>query len=350
MTAGAAFAEELRVATWAAPLSRQGPGQLLQDVLSGDDPQIVAVTTVVASSAPDVLVLTDLDYDADLAALSALAKGFRDAGQDFPYVYASMPNAGMATGLDMDGNGQTGEGRDAQGYGRFAGQGGVAVLSRWPIGAVTDLSAVLWKDLPGATLPTRDGRAFPSPEAQAVQRLSSTVHWIVPVDAPEGTISLLVWSATPPVFDGPEDLNGLRNRDEVLLWRSVLDGTFGSDPGAAFILTGNANLDPEDGDGFRGAMAGLLTDPRLQDPLPESAGGKAAADPEQYGDPALDTADWPDGRPGNLRVSYVLPSVLWEVTGAGVFWPAPDDPKAAILGEDGLLAGPHHLVWVDIRR
>ncbi len=338
------------MATWAAPLSRQGPGLLLQDIVSGVDPQITAVTAVVTSSAPDILILTDLDYDADLAALSALADAFRKVGQDFPYHYAAAPNAGMATGLDMDGNGKTGEGRDAQGYGRFAGQGGVAVLSRWPIGTVTDLSMMLWKDLPGATLPVRDNSPFPSDKVQAVQRLSSTVHWILPVEAPEGPLNLLVWSATPPVFDGPEDLNGLRNRDELRVWLAVLDETVGIDPGAAFILAGNANLDPKDGEGFRDAMAGFLADPRLQDPFPASAGGRLAADAGQNGDPALDTADWPDGRPGNLRVSYVLPSVLWEVSGAGVFWPAPDDPAAAILGEDGLLAGPHHLVWVDLRR
>jgi len=79
-------------------------------------------------------------------------------------------------------------------------------------------------------------------------------------------------------------------------------------------------------------------------------GGRAAADPGHSGDPALDTADWATGRPGNLRVSYVLPSVDLPVTGAGVFWPGPDDPKAALLGQDGFAAGPHRLVWVQVTR
>jgi hypothetical protein len=347
---GAAWAETLRVATWAVPLSRQGPGLLLRDILAGDDPQIAAATAVIARTRPDILVLTDVDFDAGSAAIGAFADLLRDAGADYPHRYSAQPNSGLATGLDMDGNGRTGEARDAQGYGRYAGQGGVAVLSRWPIGAVTDLSSLLWRDLPGATLPQRDGLPFPSVESQAIQRLSSTVHWIVPVEAPDGPLDLLVWSATPPVFDGPEDLNGLRNRDELLVWQAVLDGQLGPTPGPSFVLAGNANLDPVDGDGFVGAMAAFLADPRLQDPRPSSAGGTAAADPAQKGDPALDTADWPDGTPGNLRVSYVLPSELWEVTGAGVFWPPPDDPASALLGGDGLVAGPHHLVWVDIRR
>jgi hypothetical protein len=155
----------------------------------------------------------------------------------------------------------------------------------------------------------------------------------------------MAYSATPPVFDGPEDRNGLRNRDELQLWLQVLDGQFGPVP-QDFVIAGNANLDPADGDGLREAMTAFLVDPRLTDPLPRSPGGQAAADPDQTGDPALDTADWPDNAPGNLRVDYVLPAAAWTVTGSGVFWPAPDDPDAALADA----AGPHRLVWVDLRR
>ena len=81
-----------------------------------------------------------------------------------------------------------------------------------------------------------------------------------------------------------------------------------------------------------------------------SEGARLAADANHRGDPALDTADWPDDGPGNLRVSYVLPSTTFTVTRAGVFWPAAGDPRAALLGGEGLAAGPHHLVWVDLRR
>lgn len=341
----------MRVATFAAPLSRDGPGLLLRDIEKGDDPGIAAITAIIARTAPDILVLTDFDFDAGQAALTAFTSVLSVQGIDYPYRFSALPNAGMATGLDMDGNGRLGEARDGQGYGRFAGQGGLAVLSRWPIGDVTDLSTLLWRELPGATLPVVDGQPFPSEAVRSVQRLSSTAHWIVPVNAPGGPLSLLVWSATPPVFDGPEDLNGLRNRDELRLWQAVLDGQIAdATVSGPFILTGNANLDPADGDGFTDAMRKLLADPRLQDPQPRSAGGLAAADPGQTGDPALDTADWPDGAPGNLRVSYVLPSSRWEVREAGVFWPAADDLDAALIGADGLLAGAHKLVWVNLWR
>lgn len=353
LTALPLTAEQMRVATYAAPLTREGPGLLLRDILAGDDAQSLAAIGLIAVAAPDLLVLSAIDYDADGAALTALADALRARGLDYPHRFAALPNSGMATGLDMDGDGQTGRGRDAQGFGRFAGQAGLAILSRWPIdaGAVRDLSALLWRDLPGAVLPvTPDGGPFPSAPVQAVQRLSSTAHWVVPVQAPGGVVHLLVWSATPPVFDGPEDRNGLRARDELRLWQVLLDGGLGPVPTGDFVIAGNSQLDPADGDGDRAAMAGFLADPRWQDPRPASAGGALAADPGQRGDPALDTADWPDGAPGNLRVSYVLPSAGWGVLDAGVFWPAPDAPGAALSGADGLAAGPHHLVWVDISR
>ncbi|WP_245820507.1 endonuclease/exonuclease/phosphatase family protein [Flavimaricola marinus] len=344
-------AQTLRVATWAAPLSRDGPGLLLRDIRKGEDAQIAAFVAVLDEVRPDVLLLTDIDWDLEAMALTALIATLRAQGLDYPYHYTARPNAGIPTGLDMDGNGRLGEARDGLGYGRFSGNGGLAIISRYPVGiaearAFTDLR---WRDLPDAVLPlSADGTPFPSEEVQAMQPLSSTAHWVVPITVPEALpIDLMVWSATPPVFDGPEDQNGLRGRDELRLWTKLLDGDFG-DPPARFVIAGNANLDPVDGNGFTDAMAAFLNDPRVIDPRPRSAGAEAAADPDHRGDPALDTADWDDGAPGNLRVSYVLPSASLRVVGSGVFWPAPDDPKAALLGDDGLAIGPHRLVWVDI--
>ncbi|MDP5358737.1 MAG: endonuclease/exonuclease/phosphatase family protein, partial [Paracoccaceae bacterium] len=298
----------------------------------GDDPQVRATVGIIAQVNPDVLVLTDFDFDLDGLALAAFAQNFEQA---YPYRFALQPNAGLATGLDLDGNGRLGEARDAQGYGRFAGDGGMAILSKLPIAApdVTDFSDLLWKDLPGAVLPQRAGGPFPSLRAQSMQRLSTTGHWIVPVIPENGrAFSILAFSATPPVFDGPEDMNGLRNRDELRLWESILDGHYGPPP-ESFVIAGNANLDPKAGQGLTAAMAAFLADPRLQDPLPD-----------------LPTAEWLEDGPGRLRVSYVLPSSDWTVTGAGVFWPAPDDLLRGLLGSDGLAAGPHRLVWVDISR
>lgn len=322
---------------------------LLRDLRKGNDDQLASIIAVITTVAPDVLLLTDFDYDLDGMALSAFVQSLAAAGVTYDHTFAARPNTGLPTGLDMDGDGRTGEARDAQGYGRFNWDGGMAILSRFPIDEsnVENLSDILWHDVAGGTLPVADGAPFPSQQAQDIQRLSTSGHWIVPI-TPTGaeTFHLLAWSATPPVFDGPEDRNGLRNRDELLMWENRL----ANDPPASFIVLGNANLDPVDGNGLRDAMGAFLNRADLQDPAPRSEGGAFSADPDHIGDPSLDTADWPDYAPGNLRVSYVFPSMDWTVSDAGVFWPAPDDPDAKLLGDDGLAAGPHRLVWVDVRR
>jgi hypothetical protein len=316
---------------------------LLRDILTGEDAAVEGTVRVLAGIHPDILLLTDIDWDADGAALSALAARLAEQGLDYPHQLALQPNAGLASGLDLDGNGRLGEPRDAQGYGRFLGHGGMALLSRWPLGEARDMSGLLWRDLPGARLAQVDGAPFPSEAAQAAQRLSSTGHWVVPVEAPGRELTLLAWAATPPVFDGPEDLNGRRNADEIALWQRLLDGVWGPPP-PDVVLLGDANLDPDDGEGLHEAMAALLSDPRLQDPAPRSDGARLAPGPVGAGDPALDTADWPEDGPGNLRTSYILPTTGLQVTGTGVVWPLPDDPLAPAVEA----AGPHRLVWVDL--
>jgi len=64
-------------------------------------------------------------------------------------------------------------------------------------------------------------------------------------------------------------------------------------------------------------------------------------------------ADFADGdpSPGNLQVDYVLPSADLEISDAGVFWPAPDDPLSRLVGQDAegnQISSDHRLVWVDL--
>jgi len=346
MLAAPAAAEPLRVAFFATELGRDGPGLLYRDIRSGTDPQAEAVAAVIAAADPDVIVLSGIDYDADFLALSGLADRIGAAGGGpYPHAFALPPNSGLQTGIDLDGDGRAGGPGDAQGWGRFAGSGALAVLSRLPVAAeeAIDLSALIWADLPGSLI----GGAGLSPEAAAVQRLSSTGHWQVPVVLPGGgRLMLLIWSATPPVFDGPEDRNGRRNHDEAALWLRHLDGALPPPPPVApFVLLGNANLDPVDGEGRREALAALLGDRRLQDPAPESPGGTAASNPGHRGNPARDTVDWPENPgPGNLRVAYLLPSADLDVIASGILWPGPGEP----FGQTVARASRHRLVWIDL--
>ncbi|MDP1668848.1 endonuclease/exonuclease/phosphatase family protein [Phaeovulum sp.] len=346
-----ALAETLRFATFNADLSRAGPGLLLQDLRRGSSAQVAAVVAIIAATSPDVLLLTGIDWDHDLLALRALEAALAAKGAGYGYLYAPRPNAGMATGFDLDGDGRLGGARDAQGYGRFTGEGGMALLSRLPIlaGEARDFSGFLWRDLPDSLL----SGAGLSPEIEAALRLSSMGHWDVPLRLPGGgTLHVLAFMATPPVFDGPEDLNGRRNHDEAAFWLRYLEGALPQQPPSApLVLMGDANLDPVDGEGRPGALRALLAHPSLQDPAPASAGGVAAAAAQggpnatQAGDPARDTVDWPEtGDLGNRRVDYVLPWAAAKVRGSGVVWPAPGAP----LAETAEAASRHRLVWVDI--
>ncbi|WP_168798019.1 endonuclease/exonuclease/phosphatase family protein [Pacificoceanicola onchidii] len=261
------------------------------------------------SANPDIVLLTHVDFDAGLAALSGMQTRLKKDGLDLPHSFAARPNTGMPTELDLDGDGRLGGPRDAQGYGWFSGQGGQAILSRWPMRLVADQSTLLWENAPETLMRREDTGA-------GIQRLSTSAHWAIEVAHPDGPIMLLTVSATPPVFDGPEDRNGRRNRDEVLLWLHALNGALPPDLPSSVILLGNLNLDPERGQGLRATMDDVLAHPRLQDPLPGQA-----------------TVRWE--RAGEMRVSYVLPDRRFLVRDAGVSPPEPD-------------AGPHRLVWVDL--
>ncbi len=347
LIAGPLAAEELRVAFFNAELKRKGPGLLLRDIARGEDAQVAAVQSIIKLHAPDILLISGFDYDGELRALNAFNQGLGEAR--YLHLFARRPNTGMATGLDMNGDGALGTPKDAQGFGYFSGQDGLALLSRHPIkaGGVQDHSNMLWKDTYNAHLPSYpEGRPFPSREAQAVQRLATVAHWVVPIALPSGkTLTLLAYQASPPVFDGAEDQNGKRNLDENLFWQHLLDGRFGPPPAPPLVLLAGANLDPADGEGRHEGIQALLTHPALRDPRPKSAGAKQAANANHIGDPALDTADWRDPKPGNMRVDYVLPSRDITVRDAGVFWPGIGASSQALAER----ASRHRLVWVDIQ-
>lgn len=329
----------------------------MRDLERRKDAQIATVVDIIALVAPDILLLNDFDYDFGGVALALFAERLSDAGVIYPYQFALPPNAGIATGLDLDGDGRTGGPGDAQGFGSFSGSQGMALLSRLPIRVdeAVDYSKLLWKDLPNAVLPlVREEDIF------EVQRLSSKGHWVVPVEGPDsGILYILASHSTPPVFDGAEDRNGLRNRDEIRFWSLFLDAEIQigqSLPNdARFVLLGDMNADPMDGEGARKAINDLLVNSLLQDAVPQSRGAVLAADRQggpnkTHGtDPSFDTVDWDESRtPGNMRVDYVLPSANLKVTGAGVFWPAPGEVGFELVGLDGSTGSHHRLVWVDV--
>ena len=369
----------LRVATYNLSLNRAVAGELEADLSTGDDAQARAVAEVVQRARPDVVLLNEFDYVPDGRAVDLFREGYLEVGQggaapvEYPYAYVAPSNTGVPSGFDLNNDGTVGGGDDAFGFGAFEGQYGMVVLSRYPIdtGGVRTFQNFLWKDMPGALLPDDPATAAPAdwftPEELDVVRLSSKSHWDVPITVGRSTVHVLASHPTPPTFDGPEDRNGLRNHDEIRFWadyvtpgraaRYVYDdqgGRGGLRAGERFVILGDQNADPHDGDSVDAAIDQLLDSPRITDPAPTSRGAVEAsalqggANSSHVGDPALDTADFADTAPGNIRADYVLPSKGLKVRGAGVFWPVLDDPLSRLTGVYPFPSSDHRLVWVDV--
>jgi hypothetical protein len=269
--------------------------------------------------------------------------------------------------MDLNNNGRSGDPDDSWGYGAFPGQYGMVVLSRYPIlsDQVRSFQKFRWSQMPNAQRPAKDGSFFHSDPIWEQLRLSSKSHWDVPVKIGDSTLHVLASHPTPPVFDGPEDRNGCRNHDEIRLWLDYIsdkgEGDYMIDDqgkkgglaiDAPFVILGDLNADPFDGDGKHSAIEKLLSSSRLaQGPAPTSDGGVEAseksgqANTRHRGDPSQDTGDFNDKNPGNLRIDYVLPSSHFRIVDSGIYWPT---AKESERGNQLARASDHRLVWVDV--
>ncbi|GAC1377400.1 MAG: hypothetical protein NVSMB43_18570 [Pseudarthrobacter sp.] len=126
-------------------------------------------------------------------------------------------------------------------------------------------------------------------------------------------------------------------------------------PSEPFVIVGDQNADPHDGDSVAAAVNQLLDSKQIVDPLPASAGAVEAAalqggaNATHKGDSRYDTADFADRAPGNLRADYVLPSRKMPVLGSGVFWPTQADPLSRLTGVYPFPSSDHRLVWADLQ-
>jgi endonuclease/exonuclease/phosphatase family metal-dependent hydrolase len=373
----------VRVATYNVSLYDESAGGLIRR-LEADDDSARNIAKVLQRVRPDLVLLNEFDYDADGRAADLFQQRYLDIAQGdgltplrYPYRYFAPVNTGVPSGLDLNQNGKVGtqgreRGDDAWGYGLQPGQYGLLVLSRYPIdhAAVRSFQMLKWSAMPGARRPmrataggTKADMPFHPDAIWRSLRLSSKTHLDVPVDTPQGRLHFLVSHPTPPVYDGPEDRNGARNADELRLWQSYLDNTSadtawlcddrgrcgGLAEGQRFVIAGDLNNDPVDGDGRREAIRALIEHPRtLPMPAPRSQGAEAAsardggANTQHRAPHAEDTGNF-GPRVGNLRIDYVLPSRGFRAIDSGVFWPAPEHPLHAAT-----LASDHHLVWVDL--
>ena len=380
----------LRVATFNASLNRNAESELRGDLSTPDDAQAQRIAEIIQRVRPDVLLINEFDYDP--VAVDLFRDNYLEVAQDgaepitYPYAFIDESNTGVLPDIevDFDENGVFALPGDAFGFGFFPGQFGMLVLSRYPIATdeVRTFQTFLWRDMPGALLPDdpdtpeEPGDYYTDAELD-VFRLSSKSHWDVPIEVGRSTVHMLAAHPTPPVFDDPViDQNGLRNHDEIRFWADYVhpgrggyiyddDGeTGGLEPGEPFVIVGDYNADPFDGDSVDGAANQLLDSPRVNDRIVPSSAGAATdsiedggVNVDHEGDPANDTADFSDAPPfgaGNLRVDYVLPSRQLTIRDSGVFWPTEDDPLFRLVGDDDPDAGvplssDHRLVWIDVK-
>ena len=384
-SAAADVGSNVRFATFNASLNRGAAGALRADLSTPGNAQAGTIAEIVQRTRPDVLLINEFDFDPEAARLfqdNYLSVG-RNGAQpiDYPHRFIAPSNTGVASGFDLNNDGRVvtqpgapGYGDDALGFGAFPGQFGMVVYSRYPIdqdGART-FQRFLWRDMPGALLPDDQSNPAPadwySPEELDVFRLSSKSHWDLPIQIGRRTVHILVSHPTPPVFDGAEDRNGRRNFDEIRFWADYVrpgHGLYiyddqghqgGLRPGSAFVIAGDQNSDPLDGDSIPGAAQQLLDHHWINaEFIPSSGGGAEAsalqggANTSHRGDPAQDTADFADvPGPGNLRADYVLPSRGLDVQAGAVFWPVSSDPLSRLTGTFPFPSSDHRLVWLDV--
>jgi hypothetical protein len=375
----------VRFATFNASLNRNVAGQALMQLSVPGNAQADAVAEIIQRIRPEVLLINEFDFEPDNALAEAFQDNYLDVAHDvggeattpidYPYVFVAPSNTGIPSGFDLNNNGVVGGPDDALGFGFFPGQFGMAVFSQHPIvyDEVRTFQHFLWKDMPGARLP--DDPATPAPadwysSAELdVFPLSSKSHWDIPIDIDGRIVHFLVSHPTPPVFDGPEDRNGTRNFDEIRFWadyispgrksRYIYDdagGRGGLAPGQLFVIAGDQNSDPLDGDSIPGSIQQLLEHPLVNTKVTPSSAGAVEAAVLQGGintthrsDSRFDTADFADGAPGNLRADYVLPRKNLRIVDGAVFWPIQASPLFGLTGVFPFPSSDHRAVWIDVR-
>ena len=402
--------EPVRFATFNASLNRDNAGDALTHLSDPFDPlepnvalrnfrkQAANVAEIIQRIRPQVVLINEFDFYADNALAEAFQENYLSVSHngteaiEYPYVFVAESNTGIlptppADDLlryDFDNNGSFGRPGDAFGFGFFPGQFGMAVFSQHPIitSEIRTFQNFLWKDMPGALLPddpatTAAPADWYSPAELDIFRLSSKSHWDVPISIGGTTVHFLVSHPTPPVFDDPPafpagvDFNGRRNFDEIRLWADYATPDAGGyiyddagvhgglKPGSKFVIAGDQNSDPLDGDSIPGSIQQLLDNPRINTTVtPASLGAMEQAalqggiNDDHLSPAQFDTADFGDVAPGNLRADYVLPSRNLRIVDAAVFWPEITDPLFRLVFDAsmrfGVASSDHRLVWVDL--
>ena len=337
---------------------------LIYQLNSGHNTQIKNIAQIIQTVRPDVILLNEFDYiqDPELG-VKMFIKNYLNVSQggataiDYPYYYYSTVNTGQSSPYDLNNDGKLDNfGNDAWAFGMYPGQYGMLLLSKYPIeaNAVRTFQHFKWKDMPGALITKKaDGTDWYSKKAWKEFPLSSKSHWDVPVQIGNKTVHILASHPTPPTFDGDEDRNGKRNHDEIRFWKDYISDNSASyiyddkgvkgglSPNSQFVILGDQNASPVEGNAIREGIKSLIEDPKVNnDFTPASKGGAEHSPQNPF---AINhTAFW------RMRADYVLPSKIgFKFISSGVFWPAKGEPMSELV-EKRESSSDHRLVWVKV--
>ncbi len=339
---------------------------LKRELATGDNKQIRNIARIIQTVRPDVLLLNEFDYiENPKEGIENFIKNYLNISQegaeviDYPYFYYQTVNTGQPSPFDLDNSGKkTQFGADAWGFGLYPGQYGMMLLSKFPIDTknIRTFQHFKWKDMPNPLITRKvDGSNWYEPDAWNQFPLSSKSHWDVPITAGNYVIHILASHPTPPTFDGAEDRNGKRNHDEIRFWRDYINGeksasyiyddknsTGGLKQKKRFVILGDQNASPDEGDAIISGIQSLLADPKvLQYPAPASKGGKEHT-PNNI-NAKNHTAFW------RMRADYVLPSSYgFKIIDSGVFWPAAGEPLSDLV-QKRESSSDHRMVWVNTK-
>ncbi|MCC4264382.1 endonuclease/exonuclease/phosphatase family protein [Oceanimonas baumannii] len=368
--------QKIRIASFNVALDRSFPGALAAEINGVGCPQLRHIAAMVQQVRPDILLLNEFDHDGEAEHSDHLAMFARrylavgEQGIEYPHHYLAPVNTGLTGPLALDGGPQPVLPQDGLGFGAFHGQYGFAILSRFPLDSarLRSFRHFLWKNMPGARLPELHGSGFYPSSVLDFLPLSSKNHVDLPVCLPDGRVlHLLVSHPVPPIDEGPERRNSCRNHDELRLWHDYIRpgrGDYlvddqgvrgGLEPDSGFVILGDLNADPLDGNGFREGIRSLLADPLLNQAVsrgrlqPSSRGACRLRPFEPRRGPAR---LWT--HINGLRLDYVLPDAGFTALASGVLWPVPEqDPGGWFWRHNGRparrdMGSDHRLVWVEV--
>ena len=333
--------------------------------------QVNAAAEIIGRFAPDLISINEIQYDIRNLPTGGLpgtdptaaTPGSFDAGAenarrladrvkasnpaiDYPEVFLTLGNSGFPWTGDTLGQ----PSYALRGWGEWVGRHNTALLSRFPIlrDGVRVIHDFAWEDLPDNQLATMQRTlGFGAPPGFPLFEKSLN---IVPVDVEGATLYMVMLHPVSPAFD---PINPYRNHDELrglsLFIRGELPGVEPLPTDARFVIIGDLNADPEDGDTVEGAIQQILELPNVVAYYPAGFGtGGTNGRHNTYvsgcgqGRPITD----PPSR-FQMQLDYILPSsTIGSPLDGAVFFANYETQQADF--DLGCRASDHRLLYIDL--